>query len=56
MYKYPSIPLLILVAAWVTHIVFTLTHGLYILLLAGALVVPVGVIHGVMIWMGMGLG
>lgn len=40
------------VAAWITHILVCLITGKYILLLAGALVFPVGIIHGVGIWFG----
>ena len=42
------------IAAWLTHIVATIKAGAYVLLLAGALVPPVGVIHGVMVWFGAG--
>lgn len=41
------------IAAWVTHIVACIQAGAYILLAIGALLPPVGVIHGVMIWMGL---
>jgi hypothetical protein len=40
-------------AAWVTHVVATITAGAWGLLLIGALIAPIGVIHGVMIWLGM---
>lgn len=45
---------LAMVAAWVTHIVFCITHAAWLLLIAGALVFPVGVIHGISIWLGLG--
>jgi len=40
------------VTAWFTHVIFCLMHQEYVLLLAGALIAPVGVIHGVCIWFG----
>jgi hypothetical protein len=45
---------LAMIGAWLTHIVATIKAGAYVLLLAGALVPPVGVIHGVMVWFGAG--
>jgi hypothetical protein len=42
------------IAAWLTHVVACIKAGAYVLLLAGALVAPVGVIHGVMLWFGAG--
>lgn len=42
------------IAAWVTHVVTTIKAGAYLLLLAGGLIPPIGVIHGVMIWLGQG--
>ena len=44
--------LLVPISAWLTHIVSCLMAGAYVLLLAGALVPPVGVIHGIGIWFG----
>lgn len=41
-------------AAWITHIIYCISAHLYLLLLAGAFIAPVGVIHGVMIWFGAG--
>ena len=43
---------LMLLAAWVTHIIHCLIAAKYILLLVGALVAPVGVIHGIGLWFG----
>lgn len=40
------------IAAWITHIVHCLLTAKYILLIAGAFIAPVGVIHGVGIWFG----
>lgn len=40
------------IAAWVTHVVVTIQAGAWALLAIGALLAPVGVIHGLMIWLG----
>jgi hypothetical protein len=40
------------VSAWVTHIIACLAAAKYLLLLAGAFVFPVGIIHGIGIWFG----
>jgi hypothetical protein len=39
-------------AAWVTHIVVCIKSDSYLFLIAGAICVPVGVIHGWGIWLG----
>ena len=43
---------IISIAAWLTHIIHCLIHAKYLLLIAGALIAPVGVIHGVGLWFG----
>ena len=47
-----KILLLMIPVAWVTHIIHCLITAKYLLLIAGALIFPVGVIHGVGIWFG----
>lgn len=39
-------------AAWFTHVVTCLAQGLWGFLIAGAILFPIGIIHGVMIWFG----
>lgn len=39
-----------LLAAWITHIVVCIQTGAYLLLIAGAFIAPVGMVHGIMIW------
>lgn len=39
-------------AGWITHIVVCLSDGLWGFLIAGALLPPIGVIHGVGLWFG----
>lgn len=41
-----------LIGAWVTHIVASLMAGKYLLLIAGAIFFPIGMIHGIGIWFG----
>lgn len=41
-----------MLVAWVTHVVTCIKAAAWFLLLIGAIVAPVGVIHGVMIWFG----
>jgi hypothetical protein len=42
--------------AWVTHVVYCISHYMWGLLIAGGLIFPVGIIHGIMIWLGYGMG
>lgn len=39
-------------AAWLTHIVYCLSMAKWGFLIAGAIFAPIGMIHGVMIWLG----
>ena len=39
-------------AAWITHVVTCILAQEWILMVVGALLAPVGIVHGVMIWMG----
>ena len=43
---------LMCIAAWMTHVITCLVQAKYLLLIAGAFIAPVGVIHGVGIWFG----
>lgn len=40
------------VLAWLTHVIFCLITGKWGLLIAGAILAPIGMIHGVLIWLG----
>ena len=44
--------LVVLVMAWLTHIIVCLGSGLWGFLIAGAIFFPVGIIHGIGIWFG----
>ena len=39
--------------AWLTHIVVCLANGLWGFLIAGAILFPIAIIHGIMIWFGL---
>jgi len=40
------------VVAWGTHIAYSIMVEKYLLLIAGAILPPIGMIHGVGIWLG----
>ncbi len=42
---------LICVVAWITHLVTCFTLGLWGFLIAGAIFFPIGVAHGVWLWL-----
>lgn len=44
--------IIIVIAAWLTHIVFCLKFAMWGFLIAGAIFVPIGVIHGIGLWFG----
>lgn len=39
-------------AAWLTHVIVCLTAGKWGFLIAGALLAPIGIVHGYGIWFG----
>jgi hypothetical protein len=38
--------------SWLTHIFSTIANEQWLLLIAGAILVPIGIIHGIGIWLG----
>ena len=42
----------VMVAGWITHIVVCLREEQFLLLIGGAIMFPVGVIHGIGCWFG----
>lgn len=40
------------VAAWFTHVVVCLKAGTWGILIAGAILFPIGIIHGIGLWFG----
>jgi hypothetical protein len=40
------------IVAWVTHVIVCIQNAAWVLLVIGALIFPIGVIHGFMIWLG----
>lgn len=43
---------LLLIAGWLTHVIVTIQTAKWILLLAGAILFPIGIIHGWGLWFG----
>jgi predicted membrane channel-forming protein YqfA (hemolysin III family) len=41
-----------MIASWLTHVFYCLMTAKYVLLVAGAFVFPVGMIHGTGLWFG----
>ena len=39
-------------AAWITHVIACIKAGAWILLALGCIVAPVGIVHGVGLWLG----
>ena len=44
--------LLTCAAGWATHVIVCIQTGSWLLLIAGALAFPVGIVHGIGIWFG----
>jgi hypothetical protein len=44
--------LLTAVASWVTHIVTCINQAAWLFLIAGAILPPIGIIHGYGVWFG----
>jgi len=42
----------ILIAAWLTHIVQCIAVEAWVLLFAGAFIFPVAIVHGIGVWLG----
>jgi hypothetical protein len=47
-----SILFLWLVGSWLTHVVVSISHHAWGLLVAGAIMFPIGIIHGTGVWLG----
>lgn len=46
---------LILIASWLTHVVYSIGAEAWGFLIAGAVFFPVAIVHGIMIWFGSGM-
>ncbi len=58
MYNLAFLPVILVlgsIAAWLTHIITCLANGMWGYLIAGAIMFPIGIIHGIMIWFGAGI-
>jgi len=42
----------VIICGWLTHVIHCLIAAKYLLLIAGAFIFPVGIIHGVGLWFG----
>lgn len=40
------------IAAWITHVVVCIKTASWLFLIAGAILAPIGVIHGIGVWFG----
>jgi hypothetical protein len=40
------------IAGWITHVITSIQHEQWLLLIIGTLLFPIGIIHGVGIWFG----
>lgn len=40
-------------AAWITHVIVSIQTSSWVLLVLGAFVFPIGIIHGFMVWFGL---
>lgn len=40
------------IPAWITHVITTIQNEQWVLLVVGAIVAPVGIVHGWGIWLG----
>ncbi|QIW87847.1 hypothetical protein Ab1vBOLIVR5_gp199c [Agrobacterium phage OLIVR5] len=45
-------PVLIPALAWITHVVVCIKTSSWILLAFGAIIFPIGIIHGICVWVG----
>ena len=41
------------IAAWLTHVITCLQDSLWGFLIAGAIIFPIGIIHGIGLWFGL---
>lgn len=48
----PTLFFAALAAAWVTHVIACIAMQAWVILIVGALLAPIGIIHGFAIWFG----
>lgn len=48
----PFVLIIWVAAAWLTHVVVSISTASWLLLIAGAIVFPVGCVHGTGVWFG----
>jgi len=49
----PTLIIITCIAAWVTHIIYCLSSAAWGFLIAGAIMFPIAIIHGVGLWFGL---
>jgi len=49
----PGTLTLLVFFAWLTHIIACFKAAAYLLLVAGAIFFPIGILHGIAIWLGL---
>lgn len=47
---WPIIIGVVLVSAWLTHLITCFSEGLWGFLIAGAILFPIGIFHGIWLW------
>ena len=43
---------LLVIAAWITHVIASIKTAAWVLLVIGAILFPIGIVHGMGIWFG----
>jgi len=43
--------LIVCIAAWFTHVIVCFSDGLWGFLIAGAIFFPIGIVHGIWLWL-----
>lgn len=51
----PGLIAFLLIASWITHVIYSINAEAWGFLIAGAVFFPVAVVHGIMIWFGAGM-
>ena len=46
------ITIIVVFAAWLTHVITTIKAAAWLFLIAGAIFAPIGIVHGIATWFG----
>lgn len=44
--------MILMVGAWIQHFITSIAQELWVLLVLGAVIPPLGVLHGILVWLG----